>query len=61
VIKIRDIIHPKYEYRIHGAGMPKSKKPGEFGDMVVKFDIRFPEHMTSENRKKLKEIVEQSM
>lgn len=61
VIKIREIIHPKYEYRIVGAGMPKSKKPGEFGDMLVRFDIQFPEHMTTENRKKVKELVEQSM
>lgn len=61
LVKVRDIIHPKYEHKISGAGLPKSKKPGEFGDLIVRFDIKFPEHMTTENRKKLKEIVEASM
>eukprot|EP01127_Copromyxa_protea_P018523 TRINITY_DN5850_c0_g3_i2.p1 TRINITY_DN5850_c0_g3~~TRINITY_DN5850_c0_g3_i2.p1 ORF type:complete len:355 (+),score=51.46 TRINITY_DN5850_c0_g3_i2:220-1284(+) len=60
-IKIRDLIHPHYEHRILGGGMPKSKKPGEYGDMIVRFDIQFPEQMSRENRRKIKEIIESSM
>ncbi|KAI3390155.1 hypothetical protein SNEBB_001827 [Seison nebaliae] len=40
-----EIVNPKTEKRIHGAGMPISKKPGSYGDQIVRFDIKFPSHL----------------
>ena len=36
------ITSPRTEIRIPGKGMPISKTPGQYGDLVVKFDIQFP-------------------
>jgi len=54
---IRDVIHPKYEYHLAGAGMPNSKKPGMFGDLVVRFEIQFPTQIRVEDKNQLKQIL----
>ena len=40
-----------------GEGMPISKSPGENGDLIIKFDIIFPKHLSLNKRQKLKEIL----
>lgn len=58
---IRDIVHPKYEHRIPGAGMPVSKSPGSYGDLIVRFDIRFPTQMNVQDRNQIKQIIVSNM
>jgi DnaJ-class molecular chaperone len=43
-IKIRSsaYFNPRESYRFPGAGMPRFKKDGEFGDIVATFDVTFP-------------------
>eukprot|EP01125_Pyxidicula_operculata_P006411 TRINITY_DN2223_c0_g1_i2.p1 TRINITY_DN2223_c0_g1~~TRINITY_DN2223_c0_g1_i2.p1 ORF type:complete len:351 (-),score=103.99 TRINITY_DN2223_c0_g1_i2:298-1350(-) len=54
VVQINDrVIDPHYIHRISGAGMPKPKEPGSYGDLLVKFDIRFPTHPLSKEQKDL--------
>ncbi|KAH0538236.1 hypothetical protein FGG08_005155 [Glutinoglossum americanum] len=48
---------PGHEERFPGLGMPKSKKPGERGDFIVKIDVRFPNALTATQKAKLKEIL----
>lgn len=38
-------------------GMPLSKKPGERGNFVVKYNVKFPTSLTAEQKRKLKEIL----
>jgi DnaJ-class molecular chaperone len=57
VASIRDIVHPKYEHRIPGAGMPISKTPGAFGDLVIRFDIKFPTQMNPTDKNQLKNLI----
>jgi len=57
---IRDIIHPNFEHRVPGAGMP-GKAGGSYGDLIVRFDIKFPVQMKTEDRNQLKQIINANM
>jgi DnaJ family protein B protein 4 len=37
--------------------MPISKKPGERGDFVVKYNVKFPTSLTAEQKRRLAEIL----
>jgi len=57
-VLIRDVIKPGYEKRITGSGMPLPKYPGHYGDIVVKFDIQWPDRIESEeDRKQIKRVL----
>ena len=49
-VMIPAVINPESEQRYPGLGMPISKNPGEFGDLVFRFRIRFPKMMSNENK-----------
>jgi len=38
----KDAITPDFVKTVPGEGMPKSKNPGEKGNLLLRFDIRFP-------------------
>ncbi|RYP00059.1 hypothetical protein DL764_006609 [Monosporascus ibericus] len=40
-----------------GLGMPLSKKPGERGNFVVKYNVKFPTSLTPRQKQQLKEIL----
>ena len=48
---------PGHETRYRELGMPKSKKPGERGDMIVRVQVDFPTHLTPTQKSQLKEIL----
>ena len=48
---------PGAEIRYPDQGMPKSKKVGERGDMIVEVKVRFPSSLTAEQREKLAQIL----
>lgn len=52
-----EIVYPAYQKIIPGEGMPVAKSPGERGDLIVKFNIIFPKHLSLNKRQKLKEIL----
>jgi len=57
-VLIRDVIKPGYEKRITGRGMPIPKYPGHFGDLIVKFDIQWPNKIDNkEDRTLLKRVL----
>lgn len=52
-VYIRDqVITPNYTHRIPNEGMPK--KGGGKGDMLVKFNVRFPVHLNDSQREQIK-------
>jgi len=58
-VAIKDrIIDPNYVHRIVGAGMPKPKEPGQFGDLLLKFLISFPKSLTKEQKDLIKKAFE---
>jgi len=55
---IRDVIKPGYEKVLMGRGMPLAERAGIHGDMIVKFDIQWPNRIESENdRREIKKIL----
>ncbi|XP_069747914.1 dnaJ homolog subfamily B member 13 isoform X3 [Narcine bancroftii] len=50
-IPINDIVHPKYTKVVAGEGMPLSKDPVQKGNLVIQFDIRFPDKLTPAKKK----------
>lgn len=54
---IRDIVHPKYEHKIYGGGMPISKGPESFGNLIIRFDVKFPTQMNMQDRNQIKQII----
>ncbi|KAF9083009.1 hypothetical protein BGX29_003441 [Mortierella sp. GBA35] len=42
---------------LEGTGMPISKKPGEKGDLIVKFVVKFPTQLTPAQKEGLKKIL----
>ncbi|XP_077212046.1 uncharacterized protein LOC143858399 [Tasmannia lanceolata] len=56
-IPVNDIISPGYEIVIAEEGMPIVKEPGKKGNLRVKFDVKFPARLTSEQRSGIKRIL----
>ena len=52
-----EVVSPFYEKTVGGEGMPISKKPGQKGDMVVKFHILFPKYLNGQKRTKIRELL----
>ncbi|MCJ1421344.1 hypothetical protein MMC32_007707 [Xylographa parallela] len=48
---------PGHTIRYPELGMPKSKKPGERGDMIVEVKVKFPASLSSAQKTQLKEIL----
>ncbi|OAX78178.1 hypothetical protein ACJ72_07516, partial [Emergomyces africanus] len=48
---------PGFEEKFPSLGMPKSKFPGQRGDMIVKVQVKFPATLTAAQKSKLKEIL----
>ncbi|KAI1391064.1 DnaJ-domain-containing protein [Hypoxylon trugodes] len=40
-----------------GLGMPISKKPGERGNFIIKYNVKFPTSLTARQKQQLKEIL----
>jgi DnaJ-class molecular chaperone len=47
---VTDIINPLTEKRIAGEGLPYPKQLNKKGDIIVKFDIKFPDTLSSSQR-----------
>lgn len=56
-LPLSDIITPDTVEIISGEGMPISKQPGARGDLMVNFDVRFPNSLSSHCVKSLKKLL----
>ena len=56
-IPVKDIVKPDQELRIPNEGMPISKEPGKNGNLRIKFDIKFPSRLTSEQKSELRRVL----
>lgn len=57
MLRITDVIKPNFVHRIKGQGLPLPKDPTKKGDLIVAFDIKFPEHLSDSTKATLKEIL----
>eukprot|EP00252_Welwitschia_mirabilis_P022701 TRINITY_DN6227_c0_g1_i1.p1 TRINITY_DN6227_c0_g1~~TRINITY_DN6227_c0_g1_i1.p1 ORF type:complete len:341 (-),score=87.24 TRINITY_DN6227_c0_g1_i1:105-1127(-) len=56
-IPVSELVNPTTEKVVPNEGMPIGKEPGKRGNLRIKFDIRFPSRLTSEQKQGLKKIL----
>ncbi|KAA8587125.1 dnaJ homolog subfamily B member 13 [Etheostoma spectabile] len=56
-IPINDIVHPAYKKVVTGEGMPLSQDPSQRGNLIVTFDIQFPEKLSTERKHLIKQAL----
>ncbi|GMN40308.1 hypothetical protein TIFTF001_009533 [Ficus carica] len=59
-IPINSIISPTYEEVVKGEGMPIPKEPTKKGNLRIKFNIKFPSRLTSEQKTSIKRLLTSS-
>ncbi|QCE03600.1 dnaJ homolog subfamily B member 1-like [Vigna unguiculata] len=56
-VTTNSIISPTYEEVIKGEGMPIPKEPSKRGNLRIKFNIKFPSRLTSEQKAGIKRLL----
>ncbi|EHA8588871.1 dnaJ-like subfamily B member 4 [Cocos nucifera] len=56
-VNVTDIVTPGYELVVAKEGMPIAKEPGKKGNLRVKFDVKFPSRLTTEQRAAIRRIL----
>ncbi|XVE76555.1 hypothetical protein DITRI_Ditri12bG0182700 [Diplodiscus trichospermus] len=56
-VPINNIISPSYEEVVKGEGMPIPKEPSRKGNLRIKFNIKFPTKLTTEQKTGLKRLL----
>jgi DnaJ-class molecular chaperone len=49
-LQLSEVIKPTTEKRLTGDGLPNTTQPTNRGDIVVKFDIKFPDTLTKDQK-----------
>jgi len=52
-----EVIKPNTVKRIQGRGLPYPKEPTKRGDLIVNFDIKFPDHLSQSTREILMDVL----
>ncbi|XP_058214544.1 uncharacterized protein LOC131326018 [Rhododendron vialii] len=56
-LPINAIISPTYEEVVKGEGMPIPKEPSKKGNLRIKFNIKFPSRLTSDQKSGIKRLL----
>ncbi|EER08316.1 heat shock 40 kDa protein, putative, partial [Perkinsus marinus ATCC 50983] len=56
-LKVDHMIKPGSREIVSNAGMPISKEPGKFGNLIVCFEVEFPENLNRAQMEALKYIL----
>ncbi|KVI06374.1 dnaJ homolog subfamily B member 1-like [Cynara cardunculus var. scolymus] len=57
VIPVTEMVKPGTEITVPNEGMPISKEPRKKGNVRIKFDVRYPSRLTSEQKSELKRVL----
>lgn len=49
-IPVNDIMHPKYIKIVKNEGMPKYETPKQRGNLIINFDIEFPQRLSADQK-----------
>ncbi len=52
-----DIVKPTTTRRLQGFGLPFPKEPSRKGDLIVKFDIQFPDRLSESSKQILNDVL----
>mmetsp|Transcript_20904 Transcript_20904/g.33854 ORF Transcript_20904/g.33854 Transcript_20904/m.33854 type:complete len:211 (-) Transcript_20904:177-809(-) len=56
-VTIEQVVGPNTTIKIQGMGMPKAKQPKKFGDLLIGFDVAYPEALTEKQKKVIRETL----
>ncbi|KAG2650635.1 hypothetical protein PVAP13_1NG179200 [Panicum virgatum] len=56
-VQINNVIYPSYEEVVPREGMPIPKDPSKKGNLRIKFSIKFPTRLTSEQKAEIKRLL----
>lgn len=56
-IPINNVIYPNYEEVVPKEGMPLPKDPSKRGNLRIKFNVKFPTRLTSEQKSGIKKLL----
>jgi len=54
---VDEVIKPTTTKRIQGEGLPYPKEPGRKGDLIIKFDIAFPDRISQNSKDILSDVL----
>lgn len=55
-----DIVQPGMKRRISGEGLPYPKRPGRRGDLIVEYEVKFPERLSQSARDTIAQVLPRS-
>lgn len=56
-VPVNSVISPTYEEVVKGEGMPIPKEPSKKGNLRIKFNIKFPTRLTSEQKSGIRRLL----
>ena len=59
-LNVTDVVKPGSTRRIQGEGLPFAKQPAKRGDLIIEFDIKFPDRIPSGAKDILKDCIPSS-
>lgn len=54
---VKDLVRPGDTKVVRGKGMPITKQPGSFGNLLVHFEVRFPRELSDAAKQQLREVL----
>ncbi|KAL4608491.1 hypothetical protein GN956_G24692 [Arapaima gigas] len=56
-VPVNDIVHPKYTKIVPGEGMPMSRDPSQKGNLIIQFEIHFPEKLSADRKRLVRQAL----
>ena len=56
-IPVSEVVKPGYTKVVSGEGMPHAKNPSQRGDLLVRFDVRFPSYLSDAQKTQIRKLI----
>jgi DnaJ family protein B protein 4 len=57
-VRSQRVLTPGDKFTVRGGGMPISKDPGKFGDLIIDFQVKFPASLTDVEKREVVDILQ---
>lgn len=56
-INVSNVVYPGHQLIITEEGMPIAKEPGKKGNLIIKFDVKFPSRLTPQQQADIRRVL----